>query len=42
MDEDLLRYLLAAFPGDAPTARPDDEDYLVIRGYRVPYEVDVD
>jgi hypothetical protein len=43
MDEELLRCLLAAFPTTSPRPRraPDD-DSLVIRGYRVPFESPVD
>ena len=49
MEQDLLRYLLAAFPTDirntAAACPPDhavDDDHLVIRGYRVPFESPVD
>lgn len=43
MEQDLLSYLLAAFPRTAPPPRPEnDEDYLVIHGYRVPFESPVD
>jgi len=40
MDEDLLHCLLAAFPTPpaASRARPDDEDCLLISGYRVALE----
>ena len=40
MDEDLLHCLLAAFPTPAAAsrARPDDEDCILIRGYRVAWE----
>ena len=49
MEQDLLRYLLAAFPtdtrrataGSSPDSR-DASDHLVIRGYRVPFELPVD
>jgi len=40
MEQELLRYLLAAFPRTGLVSPPDggDDDYLVIRGYRVPFE----
>ncbi|MEO7387163.1 MAG: hypothetical protein ABIX37_09530 [Gammaproteobacteria bacterium] len=41
MEQDLLRYLLAAFPKTTPGPRLDD-DYLVIHGYRVPFDSPVD
>lgn len=49
MEQDLLRYLLAAFPtGTRRTTEgsslenPDTMDHLVIRGYRVPFESPID
>lgn len=49
MEQDLLHYLLAAFPTDtrrtAEASSPenrDHRDHLVIRGYRVPFESPVD
>ena len=49
MEQDLLRYLLAAFPTDirkaaarCPPENAGDSDHLVIRGYRVPFESPVD
>ena len=41
MEQELLRYLLAAFPTSSPEIAADDE-YLVIHGYRVPFESPVD
>lgn len=35
MDQDLLPYLLAAFPPPIPAAAACDGDHLIIRGYRV-------
>ncbi len=43
MEQDLLRYLLAAFPRSLPPSQPEsDDEYLVIQGYRVPFESPVD
>jgi len=49
MEQDLLRYLLTAFPtGAGKTSEQsspensDTNDHLVIRGYRVPFESPVD
>ncbi|MBL8201359.1 MAG: hypothetical protein JNK40_10340 [Chromatiales bacterium] len=43
MEQDLLGYLLATFPRTAPPSRPEnDDDCLVIHGYRVPFESPVD
>jgi len=44
MEQDLLRYLLAAFPRSLPSSSPDagNDEYLVIHGYRVPFESPVD
>ena len=45
MEQDLLRYLLATFPTSSPASSPEngpDDDYLVIHGYRVPFESPVD
>ena len=44
MEQDLLRYLLAAFPptGTAPAPDRGDDDCLVIHGYRVPFASPVD
>lgn len=36
MDQDLLPYLLAAFPPVARAANDDPGDQLIIRGYRIP------
>ncbi len=41
MEQELLHYLLAAFPKSSPTFSAEDDatgDYLVICGYRVPFE----
>jgi len=44
MEHDLLRYLLAAFPDRASAPAPEarEDQYLVIHGYRVPFESPVD
>ncbi len=41
MEQDLLRYLLATFPSTSPAPDTDDE-HLLVRGYRVPFESPVD
>lgn len=41
MEQELLYYLLAAFPKSSPTFSAEDDatgDYLVIYGYRVPFD----
>ena len=45
MEQELLRYLLAAFPTSSPESSlltGADDEYLVIHGYRVPFESPVD
>ena len=45
MEQELLRYLLDAFPTSSPASPPEtgaDDEYLVIQGYRVPFESPVD
>ena len=45
MEQELLRYLLEAFPTSSLESSPEtgaDGEYLVIQGYRVPFESPVD
>ncbi len=42
MEQDLLRYLLAAFPGSPRPPDAGEDDHLLIHGYRVPFASPVD